>query len=71
VAPFTLKNTAKTSLSSFSLPPLKTLGPAALAVIVVVVTTVLARIEQPRNVTPAFVRSRPDLRPSRIDELPQ
>jgi small-conductance mechanosensitive channel len=50
-----------TSLSQYTLPPLKSFGPAALATVVIGTTAVLARIGRAKNVTPAFVRRRAGL----------
>ena len=47
-----------TSLPLFSLPALKTFGPAALAAVVITATAVLARIGQTRNAAPIAVRRR-------------
>lgn len=47
-----------TSLSQFTLPPLKTFGPAALAAVTVPAAALLARIGVAKNVTPVFVRRR-------------
>lgn len=47
-----------TSISQFSLPPLKTFGPAALAAITVAATALLARTGGPKNVNSATVRRR-------------
>lgn len=47
-----------TTLPQFTLPPLQTFGPAALAAVAVVVTTLLARSGRSRSATPALVRRR-------------
>ena len=47
-----------TTFTQLSLPPLRTFGPAALAVTAVAITAVLARTGRARNVTPVFVQRR-------------
>ena len=47
-----------TTLSQFTLPPLQTFGPAALAAVAVVATALLARPGRPRSATPVRVRRR-------------
>ena len=47
-----------TSLSQFSLPPLKTLGPAALATVAVLTTVLLARPRRSRSASPRSVHRR-------------